>query len=439
MNHKIFIWGLIFLFFVSCTTSGPKEIFTTDRSTGDVVVPVEYLGGLETLNKKTKGTLYVTETSTRFISEKGTVHLDKPTSSIGSVYIKDEVKLNLGKTALRYLLLGPFALLIKDKSELFSLEFKEDEESSPIYTIFKIKVGTGNTLKSAVLRKQELAIVEEPIAENFEVKNPEAKRPVARVTVIEKHWEEAKASDTISAYEDFIRKHAHTEFTEKARLRLRELFLEQDWENTKASDSIPKYEQFLVRNPNSKFAEEARSRLDRLKEEKLTNGKKKEASREREIPKTSINKDWQTDPDAFARLFFGNDLSKEFAEKRTPGGVFCSDEVLNAIVGAQIEWSGVVDTASLEAWVQIFGSPLEIRVMFGPEKMSLIHITGSRREGEQEIDWKEMVERIEPGTNVRVKMEISREPVAVVAQGGLYCIMLEGKELEIHPIGELEL
>ena len=50
-----------------------------------------------------------------------------------------------------------------------------------------------------------------------------------------------------------------------------------------------------------------------------------------DVDKTKIVEEWQTDPDAFARLFFGDDLSWELAKKRKPGGAFCSDEVTKAI------------------------------------------------------------------------------------------------------------
>jgi len=153
-----------------------------------------------------------------------------------------------------------------------------------------------------------------------------------------------------------------------------------------------------------------------------------------DVDKTKIVEEWQTDPDAFARLFFGDDLSWELAKKRKPGGAFCSDEVTKAILGAQVEWHGLVGNASSNAWAQLYGSPLEIRVLFGPEKKYLIHITGSRREGEKEVDWKEMVKNIKPGTKVRVKLKISRKPVAAIAKNRIYFIMLDGEALEIYPI-----
>lgn len=258
MNKKILILGLICVFLVSCAPLGPKAKFTTERSSGDMAVPVEYVGGLSAPEEKTEGVLYISETSTRFVSDKGTVHLNMPTSSINSVSVKTEAKLNLERTVIRFLFLSVFALLIKDKSELISLEFKGVEKNPPIFTVFKIKVGTGQTLKEAIIAKKEFAVAEMPRAEVT----------VAQKTAIEREWDQTIATNTISAYEEFITTHSNPEFREKARLRLKELFLELDWKNTVTANSISKYEEFLKRNPGSKFTEEARAILEKLKKEK---------------------------------------------------------------------------------------------------------------------------------------------------------------------------
>jgi hypothetical protein len=148
--------------------------------------------------------------------------------------------------------------------------------------------------------------------------------------------------------------------------------------------------------------------------------------------------EWQTNPEAFAKLFFGDDLSRELATTKEPGVVHHRDEVTESVVGAQVEWSGIVDKASLQAWAQIYGSPLEIRVLFGPEKKQFIHITGSNSSLGVEIDWKDMVKNIKPGTNVRVKMKIAGEPIAAVSEDRFCFIMVRGNELELHPINDEE-
>jgi len=56
LKIKILALGLVCLFLVYCSTvtTGPKKMFVTDVSTGEVIVPVEYVGGLEALQKKRK-------------------------------------------------------------------------------------------------------------------------------------------------------------------------------------------------------------------------------------------------------------------------------------------------------------------------------------------------------------------------------------------------
>lgn len=149
MKIKILALGLVCLFLVYCgtVTTGPKKMFVTDVSTGEVIVPVEYVGGLEALQKKKKGKLYVTNSYTKFVSKTGITHLEMPTNSIQGVYIRDEVK-------LRFWLLSGFASFVK--SELIAIEFRDEEKNLIINPIFQIKVGTGRTLKIIIQLKAGL-------------------------------------------------------------------------------------------------------------------------------------------------------------------------------------------------------------------------------------------------------------------------------------------
>lgn len=156
MRTKIFVLGLVCSFVLSCTTSGPKKVYFTDTGTGDIIVPVEYVGGLEMLAKKTKGNLYVTNSLTKFVSETGKIHLEMPTKSISGVYVGDEVKRKFGKTLARWLLIGPFALFFKDKSEVLAVEFTDKEKNLIVHPIFKVKVGTGPMLKRTLQLKAGL-------------------------------------------------------------------------------------------------------------------------------------------------------------------------------------------------------------------------------------------------------------------------------------------
>lgn len=150
MKIKILALGLVCLFLVYCDTitTGPKKMFVTDVSTGEVIVPVEYVGGLEALQKKKKGKLYVTNSYTKFVSKTGITHLEMPTNSIQGVYIGDEVKLRF------WLLSGFWASFVK--SELIRIEFRDEEKNLIINPIFQIKVGTGRTLKIIIQLKAGL-------------------------------------------------------------------------------------------------------------------------------------------------------------------------------------------------------------------------------------------------------------------------------------------
>ena len=149
MKIKILALGLVCLFLVYCSTvtTGPKKMFVTDVSTGEVIVPVEYVGGLEALQKKKKGKLYVTNSYTKFVSKTGITHLEMPTNSIQGVYIGDEVE---------WLLWGLFPFFFKGKSELIEIEFRDEEKNLIINPIFQIKVGTGRTLKIIIQLKAGL-------------------------------------------------------------------------------------------------------------------------------------------------------------------------------------------------------------------------------------------------------------------------------------------
>lgn len=258
MRKTALILGLIGLVSVSCTTMGPKAVFTDDRALGDLTVPVEYEGGLPLVSTSTVGVLRITPASTRFVSDRGVTHLNLPTSSIRDVYVKTEAKLNAGNTALRFMFMSVFALLLKDKTEFLSLEFEEPGKSTSTRADFKVKVGSGQALKSAIIEKRDMAIAAMTPGE----------KPAAAKPDYERAFDRAMAVDTIPAWEEYIRTQTNPEFREKARLRLKELMEESDWSTTKAADTAAKYEEFLARNPDSKHADEARTSLVRIKEGK---------------------------------------------------------------------------------------------------------------------------------------------------------------------------
>lgn len=241
MKTKIFIGCFICIFLISCTTSGPKHMYTTDSLTGEVIVPVEYVGGLDALNKKTEGKLFVTNSLTKFVSDKRIDHFNFPTSSITGVYVGDEVKLHFGKALARWMLVGPFTFFIKDKSEVIAIEFTDEKKSLVFNPIFQIKVGTGAMLKKNILFKQRVA------SEKMD-------------------WETAAKANTITAYEEFLKKHSSSKYESEARTRMKTHYAKRDFKNAQDADSYTAYEQYLKKHPDSEFADEARSRLNALKE-----------------------------------------------------------------------------------------------------------------------------------------------------------------------------
>jgi len=73
-------------------------------------------------------------------------------------------------------------------------------------------------------------------------------------------WEEVHSTDTIEAYEEFLRNQPKGEFAEKARQRIMELYYDQAC----AEDTIEAYEEFLRAQPKGEFAEKARQRIMEL-------------------------------------------------------------------------------------------------------------------------------------------------------------------------------
>ena len=151
MRIKVVVLAFLCSGLIACrTSSGPKQMYTSDLTTGDVNVPVTYIGGLETLKTKTNGTLMITNAYTTFLSETRQKLFEMPTKSVKGVYINKEVERKFGKTLARWLVIGVFSLFFKDKSETMAIEFQDPEKNLIFNPIFQIKVGTGPTLKRTI-------------------------------------------------------------------------------------------------------------------------------------------------------------------------------------------------------------------------------------------------------------------------------------------------
>jgi len=149
-------------------------MYTIAKKTGTIIIPVEYVGGLEDLKKTHKGNLYITEATCVLFDDKGFDQLIVPTRSIRAVYIGDEIKRRLDLNPI--VPLGLFGMLLgtrqafplpddplfwlayhKEKNELLAIEFT-DKDKNLMIPIFRIKVGTGQMLKKLILTKARLSI-----------------------------------------------------------------------------------------------------------------------------------------------------------------------------------------------------------------------------------------------------------------------------------------
>lgn len=79
-------------------------------------------------------------------------------------------------------------------------------------------------------------------------------------TSIQTKWNTTRATNTIEAYEDFLRQYPKSEFSSEARLLLEQLCYKQ----AKSKNTIEAYEDFIKRFPDGKFAGEARLLLEPL-------------------------------------------------------------------------------------------------------------------------------------------------------------------------------
>jgi len=83
-----------------------------------------------------------------------------------------------------------------------------------------------------------------------------------------KHWEHTIIANNIEAYEDFLRNHVTSEYSDEAKKRLEFLYSERDWKSAHDNDDIDSYEDFLRRHHTSEYSDEAKKRLEFLYPEK---------------------------------------------------------------------------------------------------------------------------------------------------------------------------
>lgn len=152
-----------------------------------------------------------------------------------------------------------------------------------------------------------------------------------------------------------------------------------------------------------------------------------------DVDKTKIVEEWQTNPEAFAKLIFGDDLSVRSPRSK----VTWLTQKTEKLKGYHVEWTlkfGISPT-----W---FSLPEEFRrkskignmgvyYLIGPDVSGWIGLrSGSRLEGTQEITWEQMTWGIPPQSEVHLKMKL-KSVGAVIMKNGRLVIWVGGSELEI--------
>ncbi|HKE45253.1 MAG TPA: hypothetical protein VKB41_12035, partial [Steroidobacteraceae bacterium] len=77
----------------------------------------------------------------------------------------------------------------------------------------------------------------------------------------QQQWETARQTDTLEAYQQFLRTFPEGEFVSQAQARMRELQEAADWQKATQADTADAYQQFLNQHPQGRMADEARIRL----------------------------------------------------------------------------------------------------------------------------------------------------------------------------------
>ncbi len=82
-------------------------------------------------------------------------------------------------------------------------------------------------------------------------------------------WEETKAADTLTAYEDFLRQYPEGDLSDQARLRRNELQEENDWKDTETKNTVAAYEDFRRQYPQGRRKNDVYARLEMLSPPKV--------------------------------------------------------------------------------------------------------------------------------------------------------------------------
>lgn len=150
-----------------------------------------------------------------------------------------------------------------------------------------------------------------------------------------------------------------------------------------------------------------------------------------------LTEDWQTNPEAFAKLFFGDDLSI----RPQKGVIFLGEEkvsVIEKVEGSYVEWP-----VTFGIWPVWRGLSDEMKRDFGANNLGLFHMIGPepsgwidlneiyRQEGTEIIKWQQMTWGIPPQSNVHLKM-ILESVIPLVTASGMLVVNVKGGQVEIE-------
>ncbi|MGB2863162.1 MAG: hypothetical protein WBC05_07530 [Sedimentisphaerales bacterium] len=190
-----------------------------------------------------------------------------------------------------------------------------------------------------------------------------------------------------------------------------------------------------TRQPASK-PQISNDRQARLTEDKVSRQRAEISDKKLDEIKTDGN--WQKDPEAFAKLFFGENLS--IRSRRSKATLIKKPKVSEMVKGSRVEWPATLGISP--AWLgmeknerktldQIMGN-MAIYCPFGPDVTGWIWLMhGSRREGTEEIEWWEMSWGIPPQSDVLLKMEIDSVR-SFIFKNGMLVMYVTGSDLQIE-------
>jgi len=154
-----------------------------------------------------------------------------------------------------------------------------------------------------------------------------------------------------------------------------------------------------------------------------------------DVDKTKIVEEWQTDPEAFAKLFFENDLS--LRPKRNESTILrkTKESIIEKVDGYHLKWPATFGinpgwlgmTPQGREELSKIGDNMALYVLIGPDVSGWIWITPDL--GPQEVEkwsW-----GIPPESSVQVKLKITRV-IPMIMKNGMLVIYLDGGELGIE-------